>query len=216
MSIDDNTKLEVLHDHYKESFLHIREREKQRDRLFMFVIALIGVLFLEIQYSDMFSMILGNVKLEFIELNISIMPISVFLSVTWTYLFVIVLKYCQTAIFIERQYDYLHHLENNISKLFGHQDIYCREGKAYLNRYPLFSNLVWIFYILLFPIIVILSVGLIIYIEGYKIKAPLYHLIYDSILTIGIAASFILYRLYPLANEKLLKIRNKVVKNRNV
>ena len=33
MPIDDNVKLEVLHDHYKESFLYIREREKQRDRL---------------------------------------------------------------------------------------------------------------------------------------------------------------------------------------
>ena len=216
MTIDDNKKLEILHDHYKESFLYIREREKQRDRLFMFVIALIGVLFFEILYSDIFSKILGNAKLEFIELNLSILPISIFLSVTWTYLFVIVLKYCQTAINIERQYDYLHHSENQISKLFGNQDIYCREGKAYLNHYPLFSNLVWIFYILIFPIIVILSVGLIIYIEWYKIKAPLYHLIYDSILTIGISASFILYRLYPLAKENLLKIKNKIVKNRNV
>lgn len=216
MSIDDNTKLEVLHDHYKESFLHIREREKQRDRLFMFVIALIGALFLEIQYSDVFSNILGNIKLEFVELDISIMPISIFLSVTWTYLFVIVLKYCQSSILIERQYDYLHCLEDQISKLFDDQNIYCREGKAYLNKYPLFSDLVWIFYILLFPTIVILSVGLIIYLEGYKIEAPLYHLIYDSILTIGISISFILYRFHPLVKNILLKIKNKIVKNRNV
>jgi len=216
MAIDDNVKLEVLHDHYKESFLYIREREKQRDRVFMFVIALIGALFLEIQYSDVFSNILGNIKLEFVELDISIMPISIFISATWTYLFVIVLKYCQSSILIERQYEYLHHIENKISQLFGDQNLYCREGKAYLNRYPLFSNLVWIFYILLFPIIVILSVGLIIYLEEYKIKAPSYNLIYDSILTIGIVASFILYRLYPLAKGILLKIRNKIVKNRNV
>lgn len=213
MSIGDNTKLEILHDHYKESFLHIREREKQRDRLFPLVIALIGVLFLEIQYSDVFSNILGNVKFEFIELNISIMPISVFLSVTWTYLFVVILKYCQSAIFVERQYDYLHCLEDKISKLFGDQNIYCREGKAYLNKYPLFSDLVWIFYILLFPAIVILSVGLIIYLEGYKIEAPLYHLIYDSILTIGIIMSFALYRFYPLMKNILLKIKNKIVRN---
>lgn len=216
MSIDDNTKLEVLHDHYKESFLHIRVREKQRDRLFMFVIALIGVLFLEIQYSDIFSTILGNVKLEFIELNISIMPISIFLSVTWTYLFAIVLKYCQSSILIERQYEYLHHIEDKISQLFGDQSVYCREGRAYLNKYPLFSYLVWIFYIRLFPIIVILSVGLIIYLEGHKIEAPLYHLIYDSILIIGIIMSFILYRFYPSAKNMLLKIKNKIVKNRNV
>lgn len=216
MLIDDNTKLGVLHDHYKESFLHIREREKQRDRLFLFVIALIGVLFLEIQYSDVFSNILGNIKLEFVELDISIIPISIFLSVTWTYLFVIVLKYCQSTILIERQYEYLHHLEDKISQLFGDQSVYRREGRAYLNKYPLFSDLVWIFYILLFPTIVILSVGLIIYLEGYKIETPLYHLIYDSTLTIGIIISFILYRFYPLMKNILLKIKNKIMKNRNV
>jgi len=213
MSIDDNTKLEVLHDHYKESFLHIREREKQRDRLFLFVIALIGVLFLEIQYSDVFSNILGNIKLEFVELDISIMPISIFLSVTWTYLFVIVLKYCQSSILIERQYEYLHHLEDKISQLFGDQDVYCREGKVYLNKYPLFSNMVWIFYILLFPIIIILSVGLIIYLESYKIEAPLYHLIYDLLLAIGIVVSFIFYRFFPLGKDVLSRIKHKIIRS---
>ncbi len=213
MSIDDNIKLEVLHDHYKESFSHIREREKQRDRLFLFLIALIGVLFLEIQYADIFSTILGNVKFEFIELHISVMPISVFLSVTWTYLFVIVLKYCQSTIIIERQYEYLHHIEDKISQLFGDQSVYCREGKAYLDKYPLFSNIVWIFYILLFPIIIILSVGLIIYLESYKIEAPLYHLIYDLVLAIGIFVSFMFYRFFPLIKDVLSWIKNKIIRS---
>ena len=213
MSIDDNTKLEVLHDHYKKSFLHICEREKQRDRLFLFVIALIGVLFLEIQYSDVFSNILGNIKLEFVELDISIMPISIFLSVTWTYLFVIVLKHCQSSILIERQYEYLHHMEDKISQLFGDQSVYYREGRAYLNKYPLFSNMVWIFYILLFPIIIILLVGLIIYLESYKIEAPLYHLIYDLLLAIGIIVSFMFYRFFPLGKDVLSRIRNKIIKS---
>jgi hypothetical protein len=213
MSIDDNTKLEVLHDHYKESFLHIREREKQRDRLFLFVIALIGVLFLEIQYSDVFPNILGNIKLEeFVKLDISIMPISIFLSVTWTYLFFIVLKYCQSSILIERQYEYLHHLEDKISQLFGDQSVYCREGRKYLNKYPLFFNMVWFFYTLLFPIIIILSVGLIIYLESYKIKAPLYYLIYDLLLAIGIVVSFMLYGVFPLGKDALSQIKNKISK----
>lgn len=213
MAIDDNTKLEVLNDHYKESFSHIREREKQRDRLFAIIIAFVGILFLEIQYSDIFSNILGNIKLEFVELNVSIMPISVFLSITWTYLFIVVLKYCQSSILIERQYDYLHKLEKKISDVFEDQNIYCREGKAYLDEYPLFSDLVWIFYILIFPTIVILSVGLIIYLEGYKIQAPLYYLIYDSLLAIGVIISFILHRFFPLAKDTLLRIKNKVMKN---
>jgi len=100
MAIDDNTKLEVLHDHYKESFSHIREREKQRDRLFAIIIAFISILFLEILYSDNFSNILRNIKLEFVELNISIMPFSVFLIITWTCLFFFFLNFNKTLILL--------------------------------------------------------------------------------------------------------------------
>ena len=42
--------VDILHDHYKESFSHIRDREKQRDRLFLFLIGVLGLLFLEVQY----------------------------------------------------------------------------------------------------------------------------------------------------------------------
>mgnify|MGYP001563594331 CR=1 FL=1 len=202
MVIDDNKKLEVLHDHYKESFLYIREREKQRDRLFMFVIALIGLLWVEIQYSYIFPGVLRNIKLEFVELNVSIMPISVFLDITWTYLFVVVLKYCQVSINIEGQYNYLHNLEEKISNFFQDEKIYCREGKAYLDNYPLFSNLVWMFYVFFFPQIVIISTILIIYFEWSWIplihEIAKYHLIYDSVLALGITLSFFFYRLLPM------------------
>ena len=46
----DSPRLEVLHDHYKESFSYIRERERERDRLFLILIALFALLALEIQY----------------------------------------------------------------------------------------------------------------------------------------------------------------------
>lgn len=210
MVATDDTKLEVLHDHYKESFSYIRKWEEKRDRLFIFVVAIIGVLFLEIQYSDRFSSILGNIKLELVELNISVMPISVFLSVTWTYLFMIVLKYCQYSILIERQYNYLHHLESRISKSFGSRDIYCRESRAYLNKYPLFSELVWIYYSFLFPAIVILSVWLAIYFEWSKIWGPLYHLIYDSSLSMAVIMCLVFYRFYPLGKKIVLKVKTRV------
>jgi len=210
MAATDDTKLEILHDHYKESFSYIREWEEKRDRLFMFVIAMIGILFLEIQYSDLFSGILGSIKLEFVELNISLMPISVFLSITWTYLFTIVLRYCQHSILIERQYDYLHSLESKISKFFGGRDIYCRESRAYLNKYPLFSELAWIYYSFLFPAIVIMSVWLAIYFEWNKIWGPLYHLIYDLSLSIAVITYLIFYRFYPLGKKLVLKVKDRI------
>ena len=38
------TPLDVLHDHHKDSFSHVREREKQRDRLFLVLIGLLALL----------------------------------------------------------------------------------------------------------------------------------------------------------------------------
>lgn len=196
-----NIELDILHDHYKESFLYIREREKQRDRLFLFVIALIGVLFIETQYSDIFPALLESISLESAELDLSILPISIFLSVTWTYLFVVVLKYYKTSINIERQYGYLHALENKISKFFKDKRIYCREGKSYLDNYPDFSKFVWAFYTLFFPIILILSIFSIINFE-YKItNIAYYHLIYDILLACGLAYIVVLFILYGICRK---------------
>lgn len=119
MVASNDKKLEILHDHYKESFSYIRDREKQRDKLFSIIIALIGVVFLEVQYSAIFGSTIKTIKLNFFEMDLGLMPVAIFLSITWTYLFVIVLKYCQLSILVERQYDYLHKLEDRISNFFG-------------------------------------------------------------------------------------------------
>ncbi|MFA5747461.1 MAG: hypothetical protein WC926_05350 [Candidatus Paceibacterota bacterium] len=124
MNPSDDTKIEIIHDHYKETFSYIREKEKKRDFLFIIIIALIGILFLEVQYSGIFSILLNKVKLNFAEVDLSVMPISIFLSVTWTYLFMVVLRYCQSSIFVERNYDYLHKLEEKISGVIGDKKIY--------------------------------------------------------------------------------------------
>lgn len=43
-------RLEILHDHYKETFALVRDRERSRDRLFLVVIGLCGLLALQIAY----------------------------------------------------------------------------------------------------------------------------------------------------------------------
>lgn len=210
----NDIKLNILHDHYKESFLYIRDREKQRDRLFLFIIALIGILFLEIQYAEIFPNIFKNINLESFNLNLSTIPIFVFLSITWTYLFVLILKYCQIAIGIEKQYEYLHILEKKISNVFNDKEIYSRESRAYLKKYPIFSEFAWIFYVLTFPIIVILSTALLLYFEWNMKNTVYYHLGYDSLLALGVALSFILYRIWPFVITKYQAIKKKVFRGK--
>lgn len=210
----NDTKLNILHDHYKESFLYIRDREKQRDRLFLFIIALIGILFLEIQYAEIFPNIFKNINLKSFNLNLSTIPIFVFLSITWTYLFVLILKYCQIAIGIEKQYEYLHILEKKISNIFNDKEIYNREGRAYLKNYPIFSEFAWIFYVLVFPIIAILSTALLLYLEWNMENTIYYHLIYDSLLVLGVALSFILYRIWSFVITICQAMKKKVFRSK--
>ena len=210
----DNIKLNILHDHYKESFLYIRNREKQRDRLFLFIIALIGILFLEIQYAEIFPNIFKSINLESFNLNLSTIPIFVFLSITWTYLFVLILKYCQIAIGIEKQYEYLHILEKKISDIFNDKEIYSREGRAYLKNYPIFSEFAWIFYVLIFPIIAILSTALLLSFEWNMENTVYYHLIYDSLLVLGVALSFILYRIWSFVITIYQAMKKKVSRSK--
>ena len=67
------------------------------------------------------------------------------LSATWVFALAVALRYCQGSITIERQYDYLQKLEDELSPEFG-GTLYRREGREYHDRYPAFSSLAWRFY----------------------------------------------------------------------
>ena len=192
MMLDENKKLEILHDHYKESFAYIRERERQRDNQFLILIVLFGLLFLEIQYPNNIQGLLKTIKTPITEFNFGILPISILSSVTWSLLFLYVLRNSQLSITIERQYEYLHKLEDIIGEIID-SSIYNREGRAYLANYPLFSNVVWIFYILAFPILSILLI-LTLLLKEYYHEIVKYHYIYDGVMGGAIVIVFVLYR----------------------
>ena len=64
----------------------------------------------------------------------------------------VVIKYFQSVVFIERQYTYLHSLEDNLSSEYNGQ-AFTREGKSYLSNYPAFLNWASFLYTMLFPAI---------------------------------------------------------------
>ena len=194
--------LNILHDHYKESFAYIREREKSRNRLFLLVILLTGALFLQIQYPLNFKAAIKELKLPNTNLSLESLPLSSLLSMTWTFLFVITLQYCQHSINVERQYRYLHLLEDKISDLLGDADIYRREGKAYLKDYPAFSNWAWVFYTFLFPLLMLVSVIALFVLEFGKLNYSIYYEIYDGFVGTGVLVSLFLYRIAPLFQRK--------------
>lgn len=193
---------EILYDHYKDTFSHIRDREKQRNRAFFIVIALVGLLFLEVGYPANLAQLLGEVDASPIKLSLRAIPVPALLSATWTFLVVVVLQYCQTSVHIERQYNYLHVVENELSADYGGV-IFRREGKAYCDDYPLLTRWAWFFYALMFPAIILVAIFALIVLEASGAHEPRYYFWYNCVGAMAILLSLMLYRFLPL----LIKLR---------
>lgn len=202
-------QLDILHDHYKETFARMREAEQSRDRLLLWVIVLFALLSVEIGYPAAVGGTLGKVNVLGVEINLQPLPLPALLHATWVFTLAVSLRYCQTAILVTRQYPYLHDLEDVIAPEFGRGKIYRREGEAYLNEYPLLLNVAWFAYVLLFPVIVIVAtIGLVIW-EWLYLPYQLFHLIFDSAIAIALISFFFLYRMEPFLTTRNRKRETK-------
>jgi uncharacterized integral membrane protein len=199
-------QLEILHDHYKETFARIREVEKSRDRLFLWVIGLFVLLSLEIGYPAAIGGALGKVSIAGGEFDLQGLPLPALLTATWVLTLAIALRYCQATVFVARQYPYLHMLEENISPLIRDDksgppaldaNIYRREGKVYLSEYPLLLNVAWIAYVFVFPVIVIVATLALAFWEWTGLPYPLVHHILDSVIAGMLIALFFFYQIQP-------------------
>ncbi len=190
-------QLEVLHDHYKETFALIREREKQRDRLTLILIGLFALLAVEIQYPANFRGALGTLGVAGAEVELADLPLPALLSASWALTLVIALRYCQSFVAIERQYTYLHALEEKISPELGCGDMYRREGQVYLRDYPLFLDVVWISYIVLLPLAAAGAAVALLVREWAALGYPLPYKVFDSFVGVFIAGTFVLARTLP-------------------
>lgn len=186
---EDKT-LQILHDHYKESFAIIREREKQRDLLFLSVIGLLAFLLLILQYG-----LHSNFEFSALGTKIALkeLPFHVLVSANWTFLLISLLRYQQCVLHVENQYAYIHDLEKTIrSKL----DVraYYREGEAYfVSSAALFRNWAWIFYTFLCPTLVVLAAVRAGYIEWQLDLIPTSHRVFDCGVLVCLSVSIVLF-----------------------
>jgi len=192
MVISEEKKLEILYDHYKDSFLHVLEYLKQRERLFVLVLIVIFLQFLQISFSGQYLEAFNNfVEKQF---NLDFVFSKEFLNnIFWFLLFSISLRYFQINILINRQYDYLHFLEDKLCEKSGDENFIRREGKGYLDNYPVFSDWAHIVYTWAFPILLIF-VGLIkIIIEIIQERKFSGGLLIGGILFLAVCTTTILY-----------------------
>jgi hypothetical protein len=101
------------------------------------------------------------------------------LTATWVTVLVITLRYCQASTNVERQYKYLHTLEDKISAELKDDELYRREGRAYRSEYSPFRWWIRRFYVIVLPVVAIIATGVLIYNEWAKLNYPLLGNIFD-------------------------------------
>ncbi|MBF0181504.1 MAG: hypothetical protein HQM03_15890 [Magnetococcales bacterium] len=144
-------RLTILYNHYSGSFDHIRDRERERDRSFLIVIAFLG---LQVALAEFPQQAVDVVQAMVSKRTTGIaLPLPAVVSTVWCFLFILTLRYFQVSTTIERQYEYLHDLENRLSALAGDDEFIRREGHKYNERYPAFSKWAWRCYVLYLPIV---------------------------------------------------------------
>jgi hypothetical protein len=195
-------QLEILHDHYKDSFTQVREREKQRDRLFLILLALLALLSAMVLYYSSMTQVLGSITVAGTRVNLVALPAPALLTSVWVFVLAIALRYCQISLTVERQYSYVHMLEEKLSEAVGDDDLYRREGRAYLHDYPAFSDWAWISYIYVFPAIMTLATLGLLTMEWIRFPSGWPFKVFDSGLGTAVTLTLFLYRGWPLIQGK--------------
>ena len=152
-----DTRLEILHEHYKDSFTHLQEYRKQRDWLFVLLVATLILMMFQVSAPSRSGDAISQAVSSQLGLAFTI-DISFLSSVIWLALLGLLLRYSQTVVTMERQYKYIHALEELLSAEYRNE-AFTREGRAYLADYPLLLNWASFFYTLVFPILLIAVVS---------------------------------------------------------
>ena len=188
---DEDTKLEVLYDHYKDSFGFLQHYRKERDWLFvLLVVALILMLF-QLSAPSQSGQAISEAASTWLGLA-SRIDISFLGSVIWLALLGLLLRYCQTVVTMERQYKYIHALEELLSGEYASK-AFTREGKSYLADYPLLSRWASFFYTLVFPVLLlaVASARIAQELAGSRVLSAV--LAFDAIAYLAVLTSAVLY-----------------------
>lgn len=144
-----DASVEILHDHYKDTCSLASSYRSARDRHFYLILVILAVILFDLYAPKDFSRIVSDAVQK--KLETSMPPDLRYLrSILWFALLGVTLRYCQVALLLERQYTYLHGLEELLSRSFE-APAFTREGKAYLAGYSAFSGWSHHLYTLIFP-----------------------------------------------------------------
>lgn len=191
--ISSDLRFQTLHEHYKDTFLNIKESIKLRDKLLVLLLLVLTMVVLYTFWPSDAINAFSQLLVQKIGIAVSIDG-SFLGSIIWFALLATIVRYTQVVIYIERQYVYIHHIEEKLQENYDSKIVFTREGKSYLNKYPPFSDWLHFLYTTTFPLVLILVVLLKIIREWVNFDfKPSFPLLLNSTLAINILISIVLY-----------------------
>lgn len=146
--------IETYYDHYKETYNLNKEFQSYRNRNYVLLCILEGIAFMMIWNPDLICGILNDTARNELKIAIQISN-SILQTLNWFFILYILVRYIQNTLYIERGYLYIDKLEKQIQLLLNEDETntcFNREGKNYLQDYPIVLNLIDLFYKLLSPL----------------------------------------------------------------
>lgn len=149
--VNDEARAEILHEHYNKTFENIQAHIVRRERLLFALLLLVVVMLFQMAFPSDASQQIAELVAKKLDMNKPCNTAFVD-SVLWFGMLCLIIRYCQTVVYVERQYVYIHEIENRLNQLLGKEDI-TREGKTYLAKYPRFSDWTHFVYTIGFPLL---------------------------------------------------------------
>ncbi|RJP54222.1 MAG: hypothetical protein C4583_03245 [Anaerolineaceae bacterium] len=199
MSNDNDTKLEVLSNHYSETFMLLKEAVAKRDRLFLYMLTVIFIILLYMNtptvVSSWINSFLGSqVGLDANNNPINVIDVSFIGAVFWFGLLSISHTYFQTVLHVERQWNYVYKLEGQLSAYFDDK-AFIREGKHYRDQKRKFSSWTKFIFWNLSPTLLFVFVVFWLVFLFKESGAPIGYLAIDSLTSVSLLISMGLYLL---------------------
>lgn len=193
-------KIEILYDHYKDTFENQKNYLQKRNYYTLICIGLIATLSFQIINphesnvisSELIKKNIGDVKIDFGYINNIL---------TFTLLWVVIMYY-QINFLIEKMYKYIREIESNLTTKMKPFEI-SREGKTYLDHYPWLSEVVHRIYSIGFPMALI-CVSVIKWISERKQYVDIFrngHFWFNTIFLFGIVLTSLLYLINTQFND---------------
>lgn len=155
MALSDDKVLEILYDHYKDSFAQIQRYTQSRNHLLLYVF--LGTVGMQLINPAETHSIFGQVLTKYVGVSPQLTAQSV-ATFLWIVILYGIIRYYQTTLTIDLQYDFLHDIERRLASSLSTSE-FSRERRGYEGDFRGFRRTVGIFYRIIVPSLFILSLS---------------------------------------------------------